>query len=63
MEIRKQIQDVVRSLPEELLPKVLEYMHQVEREHEREKEKNGKWNLLRHYKRVVAEDKDLLKML
>jgi hypothetical protein len=59
MEIRKQIQEIVNALPEELLPKVLEYMHEVERENE----KKGKWNLLRHYKRIVAEDKDLLKML
>jgi hypothetical protein len=59
MEIRKQIQDIVNTLPEELLPNLLEYIHGVERE----KEKKSKLNLLRHYKRIVTEDKDLLKML
>jgi len=57
MEIRKEIHDVVNTLPEDVLPKVLEYVHQVERENK------GYLNLKRHYKRIVEEDRNLLKRL
>jgi hypothetical protein len=57
MELRKEIHDVVNALPEDVLPKVLEYVHRVERE------KKGVLNLKRHYKRIVEEDANLLKRL
>jgi hypothetical protein len=60
MELKQEIMAVVETIRQEDLPKALEAVQKVKHDAET---KGKKWNLMRHYKRVVAEDRELLKML
>lgn len=60
MELKQEIMAVVESIRQEDLPKVLEAVQKVKHDSETQ---GKKWNLMRHYKRVVSEDRELLKML